>query len=61
MEDFWEEWSDEVNVFFLVREMLNPENDHLPRTGLIVMMQGASTLDLLREIARYFAGRFGWR
>lgn len=60
-EPFLNERPDEAQVFTAARGELRPENEHLDRTGVIIMLQGAPTPDLPREIARTFARVHGWQ
>ena len=60
-EPFLNERPDESHVFSAARGTLRPENEYLDRTGMIIMLQGAPTPDLPRDIARTFARRHGWQ
>lgn len=52
---------EESHVFSAPREVLRPENEHLNITGMIIMLQGAPTPDLPRDIAITFARFHGWQ
>lgn len=60
-EPFLNERPDESHVYSAARGALRPENEYLDRTGMIIMLQGAPTPDLPRDIARTFARRHGWQ